>query len=88
MFEALQQHPEAAYAYSQFKFGWKTIKSQAFDAERLKQVNYIDTTSLIRCTALSSAPWDIFLKRFQDWGLWLSLFRKKPNGYFCSRSVI
>jgi glycosyltransferase involved in cell wall biosynthesis len=56
MYDALQQHPEASYAYSQFKFGWKLIKSQAFDVEKLKQVNYIDTTSLIRRSALNCHP--------------------------------
>src|SRR3989344_739187 len=56
MFAYLQKHPEAAYAYSQFKFGWKTIKSQPFDANTLKQINYIDVTSLIRRSALVDSP--------------------------------
>ncbi len=53
MFTALQKNPQAAYAYSRFKFGWKKIKSQPFDADKLKQVNYIDVTSLIRRSAIS-----------------------------------
>lgn len=56
MFAALQQNPQASYAYSQFKFGWKVMKSQPFDAEKLKQVNYIDTTSLIRRLAINCHP--------------------------------
>lgn len=56
MFVYLQKHPEASYAYSQFKFGWKRIKSQHFDADKLKQLNYIDITSLIRRSALTVIP--------------------------------
>ncbi len=56
MFAYLQKHPDASYAYSQFKFGWKTIKSQHFDAGKLKQVNYIDVTSLIRRESLVKSP--------------------------------
>jgi glycosyltransferase involved in cell wall biosynthesis len=94
MFAYLQKHPEAAYAYSQFKFGWKRIKSQHFDAEKLKQVNYIDITSLIRRSAISppyqggvgvvaeAGPFYTSLKRFQDWDLWLSMLKKGKIGVF------
>lgn len=82
MFDALQKNPQAAYAYSQFKFGWKVMKSQPFDAEKLKQLNYIDATSLIRRSVLDVAPWDATLKRFQDWDLWLSLLEKNKTGIF------
>lgn len=93
MFSALQKHPQAAYAYSQFKFGWKKIKSQRFDADKLKQVNYIDVTSLIRRSAISppyqggvgvvaEGPFDTSLKRFQDWDLWLSMLEQGKTGIF------
>lgn len=82
MFDALQKNPQAAYAYSQFKFGWKVMKNQPFDAEKLKHLNYIDATSLVRRSALSAAPWDEKLKRFQDWDLWLGLLEKGKTGVF------
>ncbi len=82
MFTALQNNPQSAYAYSQFKFGWKVIKSQNFDAEKLKQVNYVDATSLVRRSVLSAKPWDETLKRFQDWDLWLSLLAQGKTGVF------
>ncbi|KKR34629.1 MAG: Glycosyl transferase family 2, partial [Candidatus Magasanikbacteria bacterium GW2011_GWA2_40_10] len=47
MYAYLQKHPDASYAYSQFKFGWKRIKSHSFDESLLKKLNYIDITSLI-----------------------------------------
>ncbi|MBP6859907.1 MAG: glycosyltransferase family 2 protein [Candidatus Magasanikbacteria bacterium] len=84
MFDALQKNPQAAYAYSQFKFGWKVMKSQPFDAEKLKQLNYIDATSLVRRSALNPTPWDEKLKRFQDWDLWLGLLEKGKTGVFVS----
>lgn len=80
MYKALQDHPKASYAYSQFKFGWKTIKSHEFDYELLKKINYIDTTSLIRRADFIS--FDESLKRFQDWDLWLSLSEKNKTGVF------
>ena len=56
MYTSLQQNPKASYVYSQFKFGWKVIKSRSFDAAALKQVNYIDATSLIRRSAIYCHP--------------------------------
>ena len=52
--EALERNPQASYAYSQFKFGWKKFRCQNFNAEDLKKNNYIDTTSLIRREALNT----------------------------------
>ncbi len=94
MFIFLQKHPEASYAYSQFKFGWKKIKSQNFDSDKLKKINYIDVTSLIRRSAildsplgrgrggLDVGPFDTSLKRFQDWDLWLTLLERNKTGVF------
>ena len=52
MVSALEKHPEASYAYTSFKFGWKIFKLWSFDAERLQKMPYIHTTSLIRYSAL------------------------------------
>src|SRR3989344_3444989 len=80
MFAYLQKHSEASYAYSQFKFGWKRIKSQHFDGDKLKQVNYIDVTSLIR--RADFPKFDESLKRFQDWDLWLTMLEQGKTGVF------
>lgn len=80
MFDILQHHPKASYAYSQFRFGWKKIRCGAFVPEKLKKANYIDTTSLIRREAVY--PFDENLKRFQDWDLWLTLLEKNRTGIF------
>lgn len=80
MWQALEGHSEASYAYSQFRFGWKKIKCRPFDGEALKLINFIDTTSLLRREA--AAPFDESLKRFQDWDLWLTLMEKGKTGIF------
>lgn len=71
MMRALREHPEASYAYSAFRFGWKTLRSFPFDAERLRRMPYIHTTSLIRRAHFPE--FDESLKRFQDWDLWLTM---------------
>jgi len=54
MIRVLEEHPEASYAYSSFKFGWKKFKLWPFDAERLRKMPYIHTTSLIRKSVLQN----------------------------------
>lgn len=76
LLEALDDHPEASYAYSSFRFGWKKFRLWPFDAERLKDVPYIHTSALIRRAHFPG--FDESLKRLQDWDLWLTMLE---NGY-------
>ena len=78
MKKTLDEHPEASYAYSSFKFGWKKFVCGTFDAERLKQVNFITTTSLIRRAHFPR--FDETLKKFQDWDLWLTMLDQGRKG--------
>ena len=78
MKKALDEHPETSYAYSSFKFGWKKFVCGQFDAERLKQMNFITTASLIRREHFPG--FDKSLKKFQDWDLWLTMFDKGHAG--------
>lgn len=77
MFKALYFSPQASWAYSSFTFGWKEFYAFPFSHEKLKQHNYIHTSSLIRKKAFCG--FDQNLKRHQDWDLWLTLAEK---GYF------
>lgn len=77
---ALEKNEQASYAYSQFRFGWKKIKSHIFDTELLKQINYIDVTSLIRTRDFVS--FDESIKRFQDWDIWLTMLEQNKTGVF------
>jgi len=78
MKKALDEHPAASYAYSSFKFGWKTFECGAFDADRLRQVNFIHTTTLIRREHFPG--FDESLKKFQDWDLWLTMLEQGHVG--------
>lgn len=82
MYAALQENPAASYAYSQFKFGWKKIKSHSFDAALLRKFNYIDATALARRADLPTGGWDETIRRFQDWDLWLTMLADKKTGVF------
>lgn len=80
MHQALENHPEASYAYSAFKFGFKTFRLFPFDDVKLKQAPYIHTTSLIRRAHFPG--FDENLKRFQDWDLWLTMLEQNHRGCF------
>ncbi len=76
MLKALEENKDTAYAYSSFKYGFKAFKLWPFDAEKLKIMPYIHTTSLIRREAFPG--FDENIKRLQDWDLWLTILE---NGY-------
>jgi len=80
MFDALQKNPRALYAYSSFKFGFKKFVLWNFDAEKLKKMPYIHTTSLIRREHFLG--FDENIKRLQDWDLWLSMLGRGYIGIF------
>jgi|SRR5688572_16034150 len=78
MLETLRQQPDASYAYSSFRFGWKKFKLWPFDAARLRKMNYIHTTSLIRREHFPG--FDEKIKRLQDWDLWLTMLEQGHEG--------
>lgn len=78
--DALRRHPEAAYAYSSFSFGWKKFRLFEFDEALLKKRNYIHTTSLIRRDCFPG--FDESVRRLQDWDLWLTMLERGDRGVF------
>ncbi len=78
MEQALETHTEVSYAYCGMSFGHKRFTARTFDPRRLRQQNYIHTTSLIRAQA--HPRFDVSLKRFQDWDLWLTFLAKGKIG--------
>lgn len=85
MREALRHYPDASYAYSSFKWGWKKFKLFPFDADKLKQMPYIHTTSLIRREHFPG--FDENIKRLQDWDLWLTMLEQRHTGIFVNRTL-
>ncbi|MDD5726140.1 MAG: glycosyltransferase [Patescibacteria group bacterium] len=82
---ALDQHPEATFAYSDFFWGHKLFKGRDWDPEALKRMNWIHTSSLIRREAW--VPFDESLKRFQDWDLWLTLAEQGKKGVWIPKAL-
>ncbi|MBI2483608.1 glycosyltransferase family 2 protein [Candidatus Uhrbacteria bacterium] len=77
LYEALQKTAEPSFAYSAFKWRWKTFSSFPYDAELLKNMNYIHTSALIRRE--SFAGFDEKIEKFNDWDLWLTMME---NGHY------
>ena len=78
MLDALQKYPEASYAYSGFRFGWKHFVGVPFDADRLRRSNFVMTTSLVRRKDFPG--FDPALRRFQDWDVWLTMLEQGNVG--------
>jgi hypothetical protein len=80
MLLALKSDNEASFVYSSFKWGWKKFKLWPFDSEKLKQMPYIHTSSLIRREVFPC--FDESLKKFQDWDLFLTIVEKGGRGAY------
>ena len=74
----LDKHLQPAYTYSSFYFGRKKFRLWPFDAQRLRQMPYIHTCSLIRREYFPG--FDINIKKLQDWDLWLTMLTNKQTG--------
>ncbi len=81
----LDAHPEAAYVYSDFKFGIKDFRLREFSASALKRMNYIHTSSLLRPAAWPG--FDPTLKRFQDWDVWLTMLASGHRGLWIPQQL-
>lgn len=78
MMQTLNQHPEASYVYCSFRYGWKKFTMWPFEADRLRRMNYIHTTSLIRREHFPG--FDESIRRLQDWDLWLTMLEAGHQG--------
>ncbi len=95
MSQALDENPGVSYAYSSFKFGWKKFRLWEFDADKLRQMPYIHTTSLMRREhfpgfSAKGGPafgWDTSLKRLQDWDLWLTMLEQGHVGKWIDETL-
>ncbi len=78
MAKALEAHPEASYAYSAFRFGWKKFPGIPFNAAKLHRRNFVHTTSLVRRADFPG--FDESVKRLQDWDVWLTMLAQGKQG--------
>ncbi len=80
MLKELSDSPDASYAYSSYWWGRKGFEQWEFDPDKLREINYIHTTSLIRRERFPG--FDESIKRFQDWDLWLAMLENGHVGVF------
>lgn len=77
---------KASYAYCDWNWGGKDHISGPFDANRLRETNYISTMSVLRTKDLlkyaGAFPFDEELTRLQDWDLWLTLLNEGCTGTY------
>ncbi|OIO51541.1 hypothetical protein COY93_00515 [Candidatus Uhrbacteria bacterium CG_4_10_14_0_8_um_filter_58_22] len=78
MVRALELRSDAAYAYCSFMYGWKKFRLWPFDPARLRRMNYIHTTSLIRREHFPG--FDESIRKLQDWDLWLTMLERGQSG--------
>lgn len=83
MLKTLKDNPHASFAYSSFIWGHKKFKLWPYNAEKLKQLPYITTTSLIRREHFTD--FDEILKKFQDWDLWLTMLEREHTGVWVDK---
>jgi glycosyltransferase involved in cell wall biosynthesis len=78
LYNTLKANPKAAYAYCGFRFGFARFKGLVWNEERLRKLNYIHTSALIRREAFIG--FDESVKKLQDWDMWLSMLEQGKNG--------
>lgn len=78
MLATLQEHPEASFAYSSFKYAGKIFRLFPYDPDRLRRMSYIHTSSLIRREHFPG--FDPEIRRLQDWDLWLTMLNNGHTG--------
>jgi hypothetical protein len=83
MLKTLRNNPRVSYVYSSFKYGSKTFKLWPFNANKLKKIPYIHTTSLIRQKHFPG--FDEKIKRLQDWDLWLTMLKQGYIGIWIDK---
>lgn len=80
MLKSLNDNQAISFVYSSFNYGKKLFKLFPYSEERLRSMPYIHTTSLIRREDFPG--FDIKLKRFQDWDLWLTMLENNHKGFW------
>jgi glycosyltransferase involved in cell wall biosynthesis len=81
----LVEAEHASYSYGWYEMEGRVIGQREFDASALKQQNYISTMSLIRSGDFPG--FDLWIKRLQDWDLWLTMLARGKVGVYCNRKI-
>jgi glycosyltransferase involved in cell wall biosynthesis len=87
MIKALEGNLGVSYAYSAHYWGRKIFKLWPFDANKLRQMPYIHSVSLIRKKDFPITGWDENIKRLQDWDLWLTMLEENHQGVWIDKPL-
>lgn len=68
---ALDVRRDASYAYCGFRFGWKHFRGVPWNADKLRRMNFVHTSALVRRADFPG--FDNAVRRFQDWDVWLTM---------------
>lgn len=95
MLRALEEHPAAAFAYSDFErvvhegvncpYTSGIHQSGPWAPERLQTYNFVDTASLMRREVFPG--FDMQIQKFQDWDLWLTVVERGGSGVYIPRTL-
>ncbi len=86
MLDVLSQAPDdVAFVYSDYKRAGAlegTWNAGVFNADRLRNDNYISTMSMCKVSHLPDPPFVEDEERFQDWSLWLRILARGGRGVY------
>ena len=80
---ALRHHPEVGFVYSSFLWRSKKFRSFSYDENKLRQMPYINTSSLMWREYFPK--FDEKIKKFQDWDLWLTMLENGHRGFWIDK---
>ena len=83
--QALEENPEASYAYGVWGDERGELSFEEYDEEELKKRNYISTMSLVRTGEFCG--WDEDIERLQDWDVWLTMMKMGKVGVNCGQRI-
>jgi glycosyltransferase involved in cell wall biosynthesis len=78
MLSELNKNPNKSFVYSSYLWGAKKFRLWNYDENKLKEMPYIHTTSLLRKEHFPG--FDNSIKRLQDWDLWLTMLEQGHTG--------
>lgn len=82
---ALDADSGASIAYCGFRFGWKHFRGVPWSADRLRRMNFLHTTSLVRREHFPG--FDPRVRRFQDWDVWLTMLAQGRRGVLVKETL-
>jgi glycosyltransferase involved in cell wall biosynthesis len=84
----LDRYPEASLAYGHYlREGSRrdSVYARDWDAQYLRRGNYISTMAMVRRSDLPVPPFDLDLRRYEDWDLWLRMSMAGRKGVLVDR---